>query len=248
MITVRQIERLWNDRQHERILSICLEMRAEDSPRLRLALSGSPAAAAAAIIRLDELNQGHAPLYTKMLRALLAAQQADGGWGDPLTTALCIRALACGNGAGLAIDRGLAYLAAMQKTDGTWPDGPIRRMTGDPFVSAFILRQLSRDERFARAVRLDDALRWFEAHEPSLDDQTASLWRMVKNARLRPGRWAPAAKALPRGRISGMRNDLTHLTVSRPNLPLNAPHFNCAAQRRPLLAEPDQANAGGKEA
>src|SRR5437764_9870979 len=95
-----------------------------------------------AIIRLDELNQSYVPLCAKLIRSLIATQQKDGGWGDLMATALAIRALSCCRGQGLAIQQGLVHLANLQKSDGAWPKVPLRRLSADGFVSAFILLQL----------------------------------------------------------------------------------------------------------
>lgn len=188
MITVRQLERLWQVQDYHRIAKLCLEMRPENSVRLTLQAGRAVPAAALAIIRLDELAQAHVPFCSKMIRTVIAAQEADGGWGDPLTTALCVRALACSNGQGLALDRGIAYLAALQKDEGLWPRVPLRRLPADAYVSAFILFQLMEDDRFASAVRLDDALGWFDDHEFALDEETARLWRSVAQKRRALGR------------------------------------------------------------
>ena len=58
--------------------------------------------AAMALIRMDELMQSHVPLYRQLIRVLLSVQQADGSWGDPAATALCLRALLSGKGDGIA--------------------------------------------------------------------------------------------------------------------------------------------------
>jgi hypothetical protein len=137
----------------------------------------SPSCAAAiAMIRLDELSQAHVPFYQKLLHRVLSRQEADGGWGDPMTTALCLRALLAGRGHGPVIDRGMVYLANLQKNEGIWPKVPIRRMESDPFVSAFILHQLGHSEQFRSSVRFFDALNWFESNEATLDGETRRLW------------------------------------------------------------------------
>jgi hypothetical protein len=179
MVTVRQLERLWLARQYDRMLRLFIETRPEASVRLVSHLARSIPTAAMAVVRLDELNQSHTPFCARMLRAVLAGQEADGGWGDPLNTAICLRALLCSDGDGPAIDRALTYLANLQKSDGLWPRGPLRRLPADPFVSAFILFHLADDHRFASAVRLDDTLRWFRTHHNKLDLETARLWRMI---------------------------------------------------------------------
>src|SRR5437870_2978557 len=118
MITVKHIERLWTGRMYDRLFRELLINRPEAGLRLELELTGAcraTPAAAMAMIRLDELNQSHHPLQAKLLRTLIATQEADGGWGDPIATALAVRALLNDNGDGAVIDRGLHYLAMMQK-------------------------------------------------------------------------------------------------------------------------------------
>jgi hypothetical protein len=176
MMTVRHIEKLWNAGSYTKLLQEMLVGRPEASLRLEQEMSGSLPAVAMALLRLDELAQSHVPLYSKLLRTILAAQQPDGGWTDPLTTSICLRALFAGRGQGAAIERGLFYLAQLQKPEGIWPNVPIRRMPADPFVSAFIVMQLGADSRFRAAVRFIDALNWFESNEPALDPETRRLW------------------------------------------------------------------------
>ena len=187
MITVRQIEREWENKSYARLFAGLLAARPEAALRLGLDSSRPVPVAALAIIRLDELSQSNVKLYSKLLKTLLAAQEADGGWGDLLTTALCLRALLCGNGNGVAIQRGLGYLASLQKTEGIWPQVPIRRMPADPYLSALILYQLGEHPAFRNAVRLSDAANWFALHENSLDDDARSLWSRVRlRCRLHP--------------------------------------------------------------
>lgn len=177
MITVRQIQRLWSAKAYEKLMQQLLAPRPEGSARLESELTGALAAAAMAVVRLDELAQSYVPLYGQIVRTILAAQQADGGWGHPMTTALCVRALTCGRGHGVAIDRGVAYLAGLQKDDGVWPNVAVRRMPVDPFASAFILMQLGDHAPFRDGVRFDDAVAWFDQNELALDPATAKLWR-----------------------------------------------------------------------
>jgi hypothetical protein len=187
MITVRQVEREWENKAYARLFAALLAARPEGGFRLGLDSSRPVPVAALAIIRLDELSQSHVKLYSKLVKTLLAAQEADGGWGDLLTTALCLRALLCGNGNGVAIQRALGYLAALQKADGIWPQVPIRRMPADPYLSALILYQLGDQPDFRQAVRLSDAANWFTLHDSSLDEETRSLWNRVRvRCRLRP--------------------------------------------------------------
>jgi hypothetical protein len=140
-----------------------------------------------ALIRLDELNQGFHPLTQKLIRTLLAAQEGDGGWGDLVVSALCLRALMCNRGQGDAIDRGIAYLANLQKDQGPWPAYPIRRTTEDAFVTAFILFQLADQQAFRSAVRFDDAVAWLTQNEANFDPDAQRLWhRASLRCRLRP--------------------------------------------------------------
>lgn len=176
MTTVRQIERLWNARQYTRLFRDLIATRPERGFRLEMELDKPVPTAALALIRLEELTQSHVPLYSQLLRTVLSAQESDGGWGDPMATALCLRALMAGEGQGLAIEQGLMYLGALQKTEGIWPNVPMRRMPADPYISAFILYQLGDAPRFRSAVRFFDALNWFETHEHALDTETRQLW------------------------------------------------------------------------
>lgn len=187
MITVRQIERHWEAKAYDKLFGELLLARPEGSFRLGFDTARALPAAALAIIRLDELSQSHVKLYSKLVKAVLSAQEADGGWGDLVTSALCLRALFCGNGNGVAIERGLAYLAGLQKSEGIWPNIPIRRMPADAYVSALILYQLGDNPAFRKAVRISDAATWFALHEPSLDAETRALWNRVRvRCRLHP--------------------------------------------------------------
>ena len=187
MITVRQIERAWEAKVYDKLFRALVAARPEGNLRLGIDTKGKLPASAMAIIRLDELSQSHVKLYSTLVKAILAAQEADGGWGDLITTSLCIRALSCGNGNGTAIDRGVAYLANLQKSEGIWPQVPIRRMTADPYISALILYQLADSAAFQKGVRVSDAVRWFVENEESLDTDTRALWNRVRTRyRLRP--------------------------------------------------------------
>jgi len=192
MMTVRQIERQWESKSYDRLLGDLLVARPESGLRLGLDPSRPVCTAAMAVIRLDELDQSHTKIYPKLIKTILLAQEADGGWGDLVTTALCLRALFCGQGHGLAIERGLKYLADLQKTEGIWPNIPIRRTPADPYVSALILYELADQSAFRAAVRLEHAVAWFTANESTLDGPTRELWQ---RARMR-GRLAPRTAQL----------------------------------------------------
>lgn len=177
MITIRQIERDWNARQYEKMFRELTAFRPEATFHFNFESGRATPAAAMALIRLEELCQSHVPLYAKLVRAVLAAQDArDGGWGDPVVTALCLRALTANRGNGVAVDRGIAYLAELQKPEGIWPAVPVRRLPEDPYTSAFILYELGDNPRFRDGVRLADAVAWFERHTDQLDEETRALW------------------------------------------------------------------------
>jgi len=182
MLTSRKIEKLWDDRQYTRILDELISPRVESVAKPELDQAPAASAAALALIRLDELHQAHAPACPKLIRALVALQEADGGWGDVALTALCLRALSLQNGHGLTIDRGMAYLANLQQPAGIWPRIPIRRMPADALISAFVLFQLIDNPSFQNAVDFSSALSWFESHRWTLDDSVKALW---DHARLR---------------------------------------------------------------
>ena len=187
MQTTRQLDRFWSARQYDRLARELLAARIESSPRLVAELAHPVPAAAMALIRLDELNQGFHPLNEKLIRTIIAAQEADGGWGDLLVSALCLRALMCNRGQGIAIDRGIAYLANLQKAEGAWPAYPIRRTAEDAFVSAFILFHLADQSTFRTAIRLDDAVNWLAQNEATFDAESRRLWhRASLRCRLRP--------------------------------------------------------------
>jgi hypothetical protein len=177
MMTVKQIQRTWSASQHERLYRDLVLQRPEAA--LELGFNGASylSAAALAMIRMDELTQSHVPFYGQLVRTLVAAQQPDGGWGDPALSALCLRALSCGNGQGRAIERGMAYLGNLQKDDGAWPRVPLRRMPEDSGVSAFILWHLAGEPAFQDAVRVDDAIDWYERNALAMDEPTRELCR-----------------------------------------------------------------------
>ena len=181
MITIRQIERAWTARTYEKLFRELVAARPEAAFRFEVEQGRAIPTAAMALIRLEELSQSHVPLYDKLLRAVLAGQEKDGGWGDAMTTALCLRALLSCNGAGVAVERGLEYLANLQKPEGAWPAVPLRRMPADGYASAFVLYELGDNPRFREAVQFIEAVEWFELNEPSLDPEAARLWSRARH-------------------------------------------------------------------
>src|SRR3954462_14352955 len=104
MITVRQIQRLWDEKRYDRLITELLVARVESAVPVKSRLTGSTAAAALGLIRMEELNQAHHLLSQTLLRCILASQGNDGGWNDPMLCALCLRALQTSRGQGLAIE------------------------------------------------------------------------------------------------------------------------------------------------
>jgi hypothetical protein len=177
MTTIRQIERLFNDHQHRRLYRELIAARPEAQfPRLEPALCRVIPIAALGVLRLDELSQAHTTLSRRLLNVVLTSQQADGSWSDPMTTALCLRALLTGSGEGPIAARGVANLAALQRTDGLWSPDPHPRLPTDPFATAFILLQLGDRDLFRRAVDFDAALDFFSHRHSTLDPDTKRLW------------------------------------------------------------------------
>jgi len=188
MMTVRQIEKRWDARQYQKLLDELVAARPEAVAMTRLDGGVAVAAAALAVVRLSELNQSDAPIARQHLRTVLAAQEADGGWGEPLLSAVCLRALLLDAGAGTAVDAAIAYLANLQQSDGPWPRIPIRRMPADSFTTAFILFHLADHPQFRRSVNIPAALSWMSRQESHLDDDTRHLWLHARlRARLSTG-------------------------------------------------------------
>ena len=184
MTTTRQIEKLWKSKAFAKLVAQLLAGRPESGMGFELELSKCVPAAALAVIRLDELSQSYTAVCGELIRHILARQEADGGWGDVMSTALCLRALLCGQGHGAAIDCGLEYLGNLQRIDGLWPAVPIRRLPGDARATAFVMLQLAGHAPFQGAIRVELVSAWFEENEEKLDPAVRRLW---SHARLRAG-------------------------------------------------------------
>jgi hypothetical protein len=181
MMTYRAIEKHWVSKAYERLLGELLAARPEAALLPALRPAGTLACAAMGLVRLEELGQAGVAIAERLVRTIVAAQSpSDGGWEDPLVTALCVKALASCGGNGHAIDRGIEYLANLQRPDeGLWPRGPFRRLPGDALVSAGILYALGSDARFARMVNVERCAEWFVHHEGTLDEPTRDLWPLA---------------------------------------------------------------------
>jgi hypothetical protein len=156
MLTIRQMERFWEAGDFGRLAGALLAGRGE-SVRTLLDCSQRVPAGAWAVIRIDEFGQSFHPMSQRLIRVLLGAQDADGGWGDAATTALVLRALSTSDGTGLAVQRGLGFLAMLQKESGLWPRIPIRRADGDEATTRAVLAHLAHVRGAELAVNLSAA-------------------------------------------------------------------------------------------
>ena len=192
MTTVRQIERRYRARQYTRLLKDLTAARPEASGRFGTEVGGAVAASAMAMVRLDELGQARTDLYATLARDVAFTRESDGGWGDPATTALCLRALHATGRHAEEVFHGLKYLANLQRDDGTWPAGPLKRLPADGWTTAFVLLHLHADGQLRAAadlagVDLAKPAEWLDAHPKRLDDDARRLWSRV-SARCRPSR------------------------------------------------------------
>lgn len=178
MITLRQLERWWNAGQWAAAVRELSAGRADVPGDLVHDLASPHAAAAMILIRLDELHQPFVPLASRLRRFLVAQQQADGGWDNAATTALCLRALREGDGGGLVIQRATRYLADLQRADGLWPRMPLRRLPGDALTTAFIVAHLAA-ALGEGAIHWNDASIALERHEADMDAATRRLARVA---------------------------------------------------------------------
>jgi len=180
MMNLRQVERNWEAHRYHEIVADLLATRVESLMLPRLLAGGAGAAAgvaaaASAIIRLDELGLPDRPLCAKLLNVLLANQQADGSWGELPATALGLRALLARNGCGLAVARAIEHFAALQRADGSWPEVALRRLPGDAATTAFILLQLADQAQFAARCNVPAALTWLATHAAHQDHAATRL-------------------------------------------------------------------------
>jgi hypothetical protein len=180
MQTIRQIEKLWDARKYNRLLHDLVGYRLEACVETELNEHACANAAALGLIRLDEMYRPDAQICLRLIHALIALQEKDGGWGDAITTALALRALMLSDGEGEAVDRGLEYLASLQQPGGIWPRVPLRRMPADGAVSAFVLLQLADKERFRNSVDFQSAAEWFAANSEREGTPARELWSLAK--------------------------------------------------------------------
>lgn len=171
------MERQWSTKQYQALFQKLVEYRPEAAMELQFEDGWALPCAAMAVIRMDELAQSQTPLCRQLIDVILQGQQSDGGWGGLSCSALCLRALLCGLGTGAAVDQGLGFFAALQKSEGIWPCVPIRRMPESAFISAFILFELGDQSTFRDATNIPAALEWFDRFGPSLKTTANNLWK-----------------------------------------------------------------------
>jgi hypothetical protein len=194
MTTARQIQKLWQTNDYKRLVRLCLEARADALEPILPMLSGPVGSAALALIRLTELSPFPTPMHAGLAQVLANHQRENGGWGDPVLTAVAVRALLS---AELQRDRasaGISHLGRLQRDDGLWPAGESTRLPGDPVVTLFVLLQLGVEAAFRFVTRVDRAIEAIDAH-PSLD---ASSRRALTIARLR----STTASVVQPGRVA----------------------------------------------
>lgn len=162
MTTVRQMDGLWNDGQGKKLCAELARFRPDVPECVTADLGGSAVATAAlSMIRLQELSQTRTSLYRALLARVLVTQEADGGWGDTLATALAARALlndAEGRSAGM---KAIILLASVQKEDGTFPRSTLpalRRLEGDTLTTAFVLAHLARLADVGHRLQMESAI------------------------------------------------------------------------------------------
>lgn len=156
MLTLKQLERLWNAGDYPRMARQLLAGRVETTPRTLVEAAQRVPAAAWGLIRLDEFARPDHPLARRFLNTLVTSQNDDGGWGQPLSdagvTALVLRALSTSSGEGPVIDRGLAFLRNLQRPDGGFSQLPVPRGLSDPGTTAAVWRHVRHIPAAARVL------------------------------------------------------------------------------------------------
>ena len=191
MLSVHTLERVVEERDHERLVRGLSENGLDLPLGLQIRLAGDEVAPLAlALRRLSELTWGPSRLSRDWTHRLIQ-HQAEGGafCGDPLTTAAALAALLrvldnglCPDHAGevrASVDRGTAALAAMQDADGLFTADADRSISDRALSSAFLVCLLGPEPSFRSAVRLYDLYGWFEAQEHRLDRGTRRLWDLA---------------------------------------------------------------------
>jgi hypothetical protein len=186
MLTARNIHKLVQNPKPQALLEALTANGTHLPLVLRVRLMESPASTIAlALKRVVELSYMPNPHHMALLRQLLDAQAHDGSFGhDPIATALAVAALHASQNAsitsadpeaGLAFERGLNALAALQEDDGFFNHSSDRCIQSRALTAAFVLATLTGVEEFRSAVRYGDVLAAFDNHDDRLDNDTLSL-------------------------------------------------------------------------
>lgn len=197
MLSVTQIQKLFNSQDHTRMITNLADNGAALPLPLQARLTQPAATAGLGLRRLTELTYGPTSLSRDMIDSLLDTQLPDGSFPgqvdhDPLTTA----AAAAGLAATLreqrpapgstpdprstqALENALASLAGMQDAEGLFRHSDDRTEQDRALTSAFILFLLARLPGFRETCRFADLMTWFDERADRLDEDTAQLYHMA---------------------------------------------------------------------
>ncbi len=199
MLSVTQIQKLFNSRDHARMIASLADNGTALPLPLQARLTQHAAAAGLGLRRLTELTYGPTSLSRDMIDALLNAQLPDGSFPgpidhDPLTTAAAVSGLAAvlreqravsAQGPApdprmaQALDHAIAALAAAQDAQGLFRYSDDRTEQDRALTSAFVLFLLARLPEFRESCRFADLMTWFDEHADRLDEDTAQLYHMA---------------------------------------------------------------------
>lgn len=197
MLSVTQIQKLFNSQDHTRMITSLADNGAALPLPLQARLTQPAATAGLGLRRLTELTYGPTSLSRDMIDSLLNTQLPDGSFPgqvdhDPLTTA----AAAAGLAATLreqrpapgstpdprstqALENALASLAGMQDAEGLFRHSDDRTEQDRALTSAFVLFLLARLPGFRETCRFADLMTWFDERADRLDEDTAQLYHMA---------------------------------------------------------------------
>jgi len=186
MLTAKTVHKLLDGPKPEALLDALSSNGSLLPLALRVRLMESPASTTAlALKRIVELSYVPNPHHRAILTQLLEAQSNDGDFdADPIATALAVAALHASQNAsvastdpeaGLALERGLSALAALQDDDGFFRHSSDRSIQARAMTAAFVLATLTGVEELRSAIRYGDVLAAFDQLEGRLDTDTENL-------------------------------------------------------------------------
>lgn len=210
MLSVNMLQRFLDAGDYTRIVRAIAGNGVAIPLPLQARLAYPAAATALGLRRLVELTYGPTGLSRSALSILLHLQRPDGSFAgscerDPLATAAAASAFSAvldhhGPAAGPEVeparDRALDALAAMQDERGLFLGPDDRTWQDQALTSAFVLSLLAGDERFCAAVRVADALTWFDDNERRLEPATEELIALAKADQPLAIRQTPALAAI----------------------------------------------------